>query len=188
MEEARPELQGPRQAEWFDRLEAEHDNLRAALSWSLERGDAETTLQMKAELWWFWYKRGHLSEGRRWLEAALENSMAPISARAEALNGAGVLARNQSDYERAREWLEESLLLRRELGDVTGTADVLVNLGTVALDRGDYPRARALFDESLSLRRESGDRWGTALALNNLGATAQAQGNLAEALPCARRA
>ncbi len=64
-EEARQELTGPRQTEWFDRLENEHDYLRAALSWSLERGDAETALQMNAELWWFWYKRGHLSEGRR---------------------------------------------------------------------------------------------------------------------------
>jgi predicted ATPase len=69
--DARPELTGPRQTEWFGRLESEHDNLRAALSWSLERGNAETALQMNAQLWWFWYKRGHLSEGRRWLEEAL---------------------------------------------------------------------------------------------------------------------
>jgi tetratricopeptide (TPR) repeat protein len=115
-------------------------------------------LQLTAKLWWFWYKRGHLSEGRRWLEEVLEKNASPTPARAEALSGVGVLARNQSDYEQAREWLEESLVLQRELGDEKGTADMLINLGTVALDRGDYPRARALFDESLSLRRELHDR------------------------------
>jgi DNA-binding CsgD family transcriptional regulator/Tfp pilus assembly protein PilF len=140
-------------------------------------------LRLAAKLWWFWYKRGNLSEGRWWLEEALGKSTAPISVRAEVLNGAGVLARNQSDYEQAREWLEESLVLQRALGDEKGTADVLINLGTVALDRGNYPRARALFDESLSLRRKLRDRWGTALALNNLGVTAHAQGNLADAAP-----
>jgi predicted ATPase len=62
-EEARPELKGSRQTEWFDRLESEHDNHRAALSWSLEGGDSEMALRLVANLWWFWYKRGHLSEG-----------------------------------------------------------------------------------------------------------------------------
>jgi predicted ATPase len=181
-EEARQELTGPRQTEWFDRLENEHDYLRAALSWSLERGDAETALQMNAELWWFWCKRGHLSEGCRWLEEALGKCASPTPARAEALNGAGVLARNQSDYEQARVWLEESLALWRDLGDKRGAADVLINLGTVALDRGDYPRAAAFFDESMPLRRELGDRWGLALALNYLGVTVRAQNNLADAV------
>ena len=171
--DARPELTGPRQTEWFGRLESEHDNLRAALSWSLERGNAETALQMNAQLWWFWYKRGHLSEGRRWLEEALGKSASPTPARAEALNGAGVLARNQADYERAQAWLEQSLAFWRDLGDKRGEADVLINLGTVALDTGDYPQAAAFFDESMPLRRELGDSWGLALALNNLGVTAR---------------
>jgi predicted ATPase len=180
--EARPELTGPRQTEWYNRLEAEHDNLQAALSWSLERGDAQAALQMNAELWWFWYKRGYLSEGRRWLEEALGKSASPAPARAEALNGAGVLARNQSDYDQAQAWLEESLALWRELGDKRGAADVLINLGTVALDKGDYPQAAAFFDDSMPLRRELGDSWGLALALNNLGVTARAQNNLTEAV------
>ena len=184
-ERARPELKGPDQSSWLDRLEAEMDNLRAALGWSLDRGDVEVALRMVAELWWFWYKRGHLNEGRRWLEEALGKSVsptgAPTPARAEALNGAGVMARNQADFEQAQTWLEESLALQRELGDERGAADVLVNLGTVALDRGDYPRSAALFEESLSLRRKLGDRWGIALALNNLGVVARARGDLAEA-------
>jgi DNA-binding NarL/FixJ family response regulator len=180
-EEARPEMKGPRQTEWFDRLESEHDNLRAALSWSLEGGDAEMALQLVANLWWFWYKRGHLSEGRRWLEEALEQIASPAPARGEALNGAGVLARNQSDYERAQEWLEESLVLRRDLGDKAGTSMVLVDLGTVAGDRGDVGQAAEFFEKSLRLKKELGDTWGTALVLGNLGVAAHHRGDLADA-------
>jgi predicted ATPase/DNA-binding CsgD family transcriptional regulator len=180
-EEARPELKGPRQAEWFDRLEAEHDNLRTALRWSLESGDAEMALQLAAELWWFWYKRGHLSEGRRWLEEILSKSVSPTSTRAEALSGVGVLARNQSDFEQAQARLEEALALRRELGDKKGTSKVLVDLGTVAGDRGDPAQAAAFFEKSLRLKKEVGDRWGTALVLGNLAAAAYEQGNLADA-------
>ncbi len=181
VEEARPETKGPRQTEWFDRLESEHDNLRAALSWSLEGGDAEMALRLVANLWWFWYKRGHLSEGRRWLEEVLEKGASPAPARAEALNGAGVLARNQSDYDQARAWLEESLVLRRELGDKTGTSMVLVDLGTVAGDRGDPAQAAAFFEKSLRLKRELGDMWGTALVLGNLGVATHHRGDLADA-------
>jgi DNA-binding CsgD family transcriptional regulator len=180
-EEARSELKGPRQAEWFDRLEAEHDNLRAALRWALESEHAEIALQLAAELSWFWYKRGHLSEGRQWLQEALSKSISPTSARAEALNGAGVLARNQSDFEQAQAWLEESLALRRELGDKAGTSKVLVDLGTVAGDRGDPAQATAFFEKSLRLKKEVGDRWGTALVLGNLAAAAYEQGKLADA-------
>jgi predicted ATPase/DNA-binding CsgD family transcriptional regulator len=180
-EEARPETKGPRQTELFDRLENENDNLRAALSWSLEGGDPEMALRLVANLWWFWYKRGHLSEGRRWLEQALENGASPTSTRAEALNGAGVLARNQSDYYQAQAWLEECLILRRELGDKEGTSKVLVDLGTVAGDRGDLTQAAGFFEKSLRLKKEVGDRWGTALVLGNLAAAAYDQGNLADA-------
>jgi transcriptional regulator with XRE-family HTH domain len=90
-------------------------------------------------------------------------------------------ARNQVDYEQAQRWLEENLVLRRELGDKKGTAEVLINLGTVTFDRGDYPRSTALEGESLSLWRKLGDRWGITLALNNLGITMRTQGDLAEA-------
>jgi predicted ATPase/DNA-binding XRE family transcriptional regulator len=180
-ERVRPKLQGRDEGEWLDRLEAENDNLRAATGRSLEAGDAETALRLVAELWWFWHRRGYVGEGRRWLEEALGRGTSPISARAEALNGAGVMARIQADYVQAQEWLEESLELRRELGDKKGAAEVLINLGTVAFDRGDYPRTAALETESLSLMREVGDTWGIAIALNNLGLTLRVRGELAEA-------
>ena len=109
------------EAPWLDRLEAELDNLRAALDWLLDHDDAEMALRLVAELWWFWYKHGHLSEGRRWIEEALGRSASPNAVRAEALNGAGVLARNQADFERSQTWLKQSLALQRELGDERGT-------------------------------------------------------------------
>lgn len=70
-EEAEPEIEGPHQVAWMDRLEAEHDNLRGALSWSLETGDAESVLRIAGALWLFWVVRGPFSEGRRWLTAGL---------------------------------------------------------------------------------------------------------------------
>ena len=89
-EEAYPELRGPDQLEWLERLEAEHDNMRAALSWALERKEAEVALRLGGALWWFWSVRGYHSEGRRWLEAALaiEGRGSP-EVRAMALAGVG---------------------------------------------------------------------------------------------------
>jgi predicted ATPase len=109
-EEAYPELRGPDQLEWLESLEAEHDNMRAALSWALERKEAEVALRLGGALWWFWSVRGYHSEGRRWLEAALaiEVGGSP-EVRAMALAGAGALASDQGDLDRAKEACEEGL-------------------------------------------------------------------------------
>ena len=111
-EEAYPELKGPDQLEWLERLEAEHDNMRAALSWALERKEAEVALRLGGALWWFWAMRGYHSEGRRWLEEALaiDGRGSPVS-RAMALAGAGWLASQQGDLDRAQEACEEGLQL-----------------------------------------------------------------------------
>src|ERR687894_2385677 len=71
IEVAHPELKGPDQLEWLERLEAEHDNMRAALSWASERKEVEVALRLGGSLWWFWWMRGYYSEGRRWLQEAL---------------------------------------------------------------------------------------------------------------------
>src|SRR5215204_5303846 len=109
-EEADPELKGPDQLEWFERLEAEHDNIRAALSWALERNEAELALRLGGALWWFWLVRGYHSEGRRWLEEALatDERRSP-EVRAMALAGAGALALEQGDLDRAQEACEAGL-------------------------------------------------------------------------------
>jgi tetratricopeptide (TPR) repeat protein len=173
-EEAEPELEGPHQVAWLDRLEAEHDNLRAMLSWSLEDGDAELGLQLAGALWWFWFARGHLSEGRRWLDTALAGSgdMA-ASVRAKGLIGAGRLAAEQGDQREAEVLLKESVRLLRDSADEGGLARALHNLGYVFLVQGNSERAGAFQRESLSLFRKERDGWGIAETLSNLGIVAE---------------
>lgn len=177
VERAEPELEGAQQAVWFDRLEVEHDNLRAALGWALEGGQAEEAARLGAPLWRFWLLRGHLSEGRSLLEAALAGVPEGTAVRAKALNAAGVLACQQNDYARARVLLEESLELWRSLENRPGRAYALYNLGTVAHARGDYEQATTYYKESVVLLRVLGERRGIALALNSLGMTVLCQGD-----------
>ena len=109
-EEAEPELRGPREQEWMDRLEAEHDNLRVALSWSLGGGDGVLGLRLAGALGQFWKVRGHFSEGRGWLEEALAGcGEAPPDARARVLAESGNLAMDQGDFERSKASSQEAL-------------------------------------------------------------------------------
>jgi predicted ATPase len=177
-EAAEPELTGPRQVAWAVRLETEHDNLRAAMSWARQNGESDLGMRLAGALWRFWYIHGHLSEGQEWLKAMLAHQTTERGpARAKGLNGAGVLARNQGDYSQAAALLAESLALQRDLEDRRGVARVLLNLGTVAHDQAEYDQAIAYYNESLVLWREVGETWGAALALNNIGAVAVAQGD-----------
>ena len=182
-EEADPKLRSAEQLPWLERLEGEHDNLRAALVWGLSpAGESATAMRLAAALAWFWYLRGHFSEGRGWLDRALAApEKAPASTRARGLNGAGNLAYAHGDYAGAAAAYEEGLALFRGLGDTQGVANVLNNLGNLARARGDYPRAVALLEENLALRRQLGDRGGLALALNNLGLVAHHGGDHARA-------
>src|SRR5205814_1975967 len=137
-EAAGPELTRADQRRWLARVEAEHDNLRAVLEMAQTEGSAaEVGLQLVGAIWRFWWVRGHLSEGRRWLEGFIGIAVAGGAAiRARALMGAGVLAYHQGDYERAGQRHEESLGLQRELGDRLGIASSLNTLGLVAYQQG----------------------------------------------------
>ncbi|HEV7662384.1 MAG TPA: tetratricopeptide repeat protein [Chloroflexota bacterium] len=178
-ERAEPELVGAGQGQWLDRLEAEHDNMRAALRWSLEASEVETGLRLAAALWRFWATRGYLSEGERWLVEVLSIADTVSSpSKAKALTAAGSLARSRGDHARAEALHSDSLDLFRQLGDTPGIARSLSNLGAVAYDRGLYALAGALYQESLTLRRELGDTWAIAVVLNNLGLVARDEGNL----------
>lgn len=172
-EAAEPHLRGPEQSDWLHRLETEHDNLRAAL----EGNNQKAALRIASVLWWFWYVRGYFYEGRGWLARVLAeaNAQAHIPTRAKALLGAGVLAYSQGDYAEARRLYEESLALRRELGDKQNIAASLNNLAVLAYEQGDYAEARTLHEESLALRRELGDKQSIAASLNNLGLVAHLQ-------------
>ncbi len=178
-EEADPKLRGAEQAEWLRRLEDEHENLRAGLEWSLVEAGSKGGLRLCGALQRFWWTRGHLTEGRQWCTRVLCKAGAEKRTRERAyvLNAAGVLSFDQSDYPAARALHEESLAIRRELGDRSGIAASLNNLGSVVHNQGDYPAARALHEEGLAIRRELGDRSGIASALNNLGNVAVNQGD-----------
>ncbi|MFQ5874043.1 MAG: tetratricopeptide repeat protein, partial [Dehalococcoidia bacterium] len=177
-EAVEPELEGPEQGKWLDRLEAEHDNLRAALEWFKQSGEAEAELWLAGAMWGFWYVRGYVSEGRRWLEGALKRgSGASALVRAQALNNAGGLVWRQGDLGRAAELFEESLTLYQELGDKWGIADSLSNLGVIVRQQGDLEQAVELFEESLALDQELGNKQGIAISLLSLGNVVVEQGN-----------
>ena len=169
-EQAAPELEGPRQLTWLGRLEAEHENLRQALRWSQESGQAAPGLRLAAALWPFWRSRGRHREGRAWLEAALAlpGAAARTPARAAALCVAGSLAGALGDGAAARARLEASVALWRELGDARGLGRALAQLGFATTPR-DAAAARALVEEAVALARAAGDRSGLAYALRILG-------------------
>lgn len=181
-ERAEPELRGPDQGAWLDRLDVEHDNFRAALEWArTHRSKAERGLRLAGALGWFWEVRGYWIEGRRWLTEALSRAHdASAAVRVKALNAAARLALSQADFS-AGAMAQESLELSRRLGDKRGAASCLVILGLQACRLENYTQAEALSGESLTLSSEVGDSWGTAWARVVLGLVARAEGDLARA-------
>jgi predicted ATPase/DNA-binding CsgD family transcriptional regulator len=176
-EAAEPFLGQAEQEGWLDRLEREHDNMRAALRCCIDHDQGEFGLRLAGALAQFWQFRGYLAEGRAWLDSALRaGGNIDANARARALAGAGMLALYQGDYAIARACHEESLAIYRRAGDLPGAAMAINDLGTIMLHQSDYGAASAYYEESLAIRREIGDRRGTAVSLTNLGLVAQARG------------
>jgi predicted ATPase/DNA-binding XRE family transcriptional regulator len=172
-EQAEPELPRGEQSTWLNRLEIEHDNLRAALRWLLDAGEGAEAARLAGALWWFWYARAYFTEGRGWLEQILERyARLPAGLKGKVLQGIAVLAWSQGDYDVSAGAATESLALRREIGDMPGIAGSLNLLGAVALQRGRNGEAAQLFTETLALRRNLGDEQGIALSLSNLGLVA----------------
>jgi len=170
--------------EWLDRLEQEHDNLRAAMHWSLEdmEGCKEIALRMGGALRTFWYSRGYLSEGLDFLERALVGSdEVEEPMRAAALYAAARLYEVRGDYDRAEPFLVQSLALYRELGNPARIAYALHLQADIAWRRGILDMARSLAEESLAVFRELGDRGAIASLLLHLGALAADQGEYARA-------
>ena len=161
---------------WLDRLEREHDNLRAALDRAAEAGDEELVLRLVVTLGRFWEWRSHVREASDRFERALEHpGSTPAGLRARALMRAGVFAHFRGELVRARERLEEALGLARSIGDETVEANTLRNLGALAKDEGDHARARALHQEAREISARSGDRLGASSSLINLSDIALAQ-------------
>jgi predicted ATPase len=173
---------------WLDRLDREHDNLRAALDFYIGQPDgALSALQMAGRLWRFWQIRGFFSEGRTWLEKALaRRGEAPPNGRWLALHGAGNLACDQGRYDAAAGYYAESLGLLRGLGDARGVANSLINLGQAAFKRGKVAEATVLTKEALALHRGLHNAIGIGVALNNLAEIALLQSRYADAETLAR--
>ena len=180
------ELVGLQITVWLDRLERNLDNVRAAVQWSLAQAESikdeqsmELALRLCGELGYFWKVRGHVSEGRNFLERVLTLSQGGTvgPARAKALQRAGILAAVQHDDDRARALLEESLLLFREFKDARNSAYTLRNLAEFANDEG----ARSLLEEAMACSREVNDKQGIASAREILGWKALSQGDYTSA-------
>jgi DNA-binding CsgD family transcriptional regulator/tetratricopeptide (TPR) repeat protein len=165
-EEIEPQLIGPREAQWFERLQEELDNFRAALSWASVHGKAELSLRLAGALGSFWFWGGHYGEGRGWIEGALtQEGPASALARAKALGAASLLASQLSDYARARGAAEEGLRLSKEAGTEDSRRPFFVwnspptfflnRLANVSMEERDHERARALGEESLALSRQA---------------------------------
>jgi predicted ATPase/DNA-binding SARP family transcriptional activator len=178
-ETADSELTGPDQRTWLHRLEAEHDNLRAAFAYAATLPEGSAAIRLASALRRFWRLHGHLADGRRMLEAGLsrEASVAP-ELRVKALNGLGTLAGEQGDFPAATKAFEESLALARSLGAADGIATALTNLANIDLFMGEFEAAQAKLEESVRLWRELGELRSLAVSLENLGCIAIAQDRL----------
>jgi predicted ATPase/DNA-binding CsgD family transcriptional regulator len=177
VEAALPFLEGPEQAIWFNRLEAEHGNLRAALGWAADR-DPNRMLRLVAGLWRFWAVRGYVTEGHDWLERAVTASRGDASdLRTDALYGASALACMAREPERASALADELLAISREREDRSGVGKALNLLGNVAMQHGEIERAKTLYDDAFShLRAPEDDPW-IAVVVDNIGTIAHFQGD-----------
>ncbi len=175
---ARPELEGANQESWLNRLELEHGNVRAVLERAITSAPG-VALELAASMYHFWHIRGHLSEGRKWLEEAAER----VETRdtllcADALGSAADLARLQADLEGATALAESSLDIARRKGDPTLTGFALNTLSSIAGAKGDLVRAAAFLEEAISELRRADDRRGLAIATSNMGYVALTMGDL----------
>jgi predicted ATPase/DNA-binding SARP family transcriptional activator len=183
-ERASPELQGPDQNTWLDRLGAELANVRSCLAWALTHEELELALRLASALWSFWYVRAQplWGEWTRWLEEALARAEeVPAGVRARAFRALGSSLYFQGRYEAAARAGEEALSLFRAIGDEMGTAVALNRLGMFAWALGDDDRARTLREEALASFRELGDRHGEAISLHDLGEQARDLGDFRRA-------
>ena len=175
---AQQELIGLDQKLWMPRLAASYADLRSAFDWALKNAEPAITLQIAASIWRFWYNRGELSEGRRWLEEALaQGSDQPSDLRARVLHALGTIAERQTDLAAAERYLSESVELRRTLGNKLDFANTINNLGIVSYAQGNIDKADALFAEALDLFEEMGDKDGEARTRGNVSMVAYHRGD-----------
>jgi non-specific serine/threonine protein kinase len=192
-ERATPAWFTAEQKRWGDRLEAEHDNLRAALAWLAESSAVGAGLRLIAALWPFWFVRCHWAEGRGWFERALVWSAGTRTIeRVWALIGATVVAVDRGDAAAAAR-SEEALAIAQEIGDAWAIGNALITLGAAAGSRGEADRATTLIEAALAVYRELGDTVAGAapsasVMLDNLAGMARDRGDDARAQRLAEEA
>jgi predicted ATPase/serine/threonine protein kinase/Tfp pilus assembly protein PilF len=168
-ERAEPFLQAAQSSEWLDKLEEDHNNVRAAMEWALAN-DAEKAVRLAVALRNFWLLHSHLSEGYRWMKAAQATGVdVQPELRFKLMNGLGLAARFRGDLRTAREAYEQGLSAGHEVDDKQGVAVSSRGLGLVAMQQGDTESARRYFESGLAISRELDDKFGTALSLSFLG-------------------
>ncbi len=176
----------------FTRLDREHDNLRVALRWAVQRLEVETGARLAVALSWYWIERSYLSDGRQWMEAILAVDGArgqtgeaphalPARTKAYLLQMAGVLTMAQGDYDHAVALHEEGMTVYRDLGHKKGVSASLRELGFVAYEQGDYERAVHLHEQSLALARKFSSAFGIAWSIRALADAVRGQGDLRRA-------
>jgi predicted ATPase/transcriptional regulator with XRE-family HTH domain len=177
----------PGQGPCSERLEAEHDNFRAALEWARDSGDPVLGLELAGALWPFWRRHGYVNEGRAWLDHFLSSGAGPSvppEARALALTGAGWLAHNQEDFAASEAWFDEGLAVYRSLGQLGRASSLQAKRAMEARVHGRYGQAEALVAESLSWAREAGDSVSLCYALFRRALVARERGDFALAQAC----
>jgi predicted ATPase/DNA-binding CsgD family transcriptional regulator len=174
-EEVQPRLYGADSARWFDQLEQEHDNIRAAIAWALDHDGIESALRICTASWLFWKQRGHLSDAILWLRRGVDRAGASVTI--QLANAYLLLGHSEADLTRSSEYYLTSLELYRQLGDSRSAAGALSSLGMDAFLRGDFVRARSLHKESLDIFRALGSERDVAHAHYQLGRAAAGDGD-----------
>jgi predicted ATPase/class 3 adenylate cyclase len=179
-EAAEPHLRRDDQKRWLDRLETEHDNIRAALRWAIDSGDAPTALHLAGAVWRFWHLHSHLADGRRWAEEALAlpGAAGRTAERIRGLTALGGMAYWQQDVPTFRRAYEEALAIAQELDDAAEVAEQMYNLAFAHALEGDFPGMLALVRQSRSMFEELGNRRGVADCDWILGIAARLGGDL----------
>jgi predicted ATPase/DNA-binding SARP family transcriptional activator/Flp pilus assembly protein TadD len=180
--EAEPHLDASDQEAWYERLEAELPNIRAALAHAIAKPDPTAAAELAGRLQRLWQVHGHLGEGEQWLEASLAAGEPPVKIAGKAWNGLGIVRADRGDYAGARTAFERALELRRDSDDEHGVASTLNNLGALALFREDYEGAHRAYEQALAIMRRREYSPNLLAVLENIGGVALVRGDVAASI------
>ncbi len=186
VEEAEPKVTGPDQAEWYRQLTVDQDNIRDALGYACESGDAERAQLLAGSIWRFWMSHGHVHEGSRWYERVLAlESDASTTARARALFGAAHMAEARTDMELATAQFAEAVDLFRAPGasadDTRWLILALTHIAVASTETGEFEKGREVNAEALALAQRTEDVRGEAVVLANIAHQQMVEGDTAGA-------